>query len=139
MGKMLDAIASQLSIRSIVKEGEVNNLKERYFYKEVPEKTKTQFKKAFNQHMYRKLTKMKVGDSLDYMFDCGKARPLSVLMDEANENMAEVLQKLPQLPEGERYVFPPESYLSITLKAKMGKRMHIKINLASEVFVKAGL
>lgn len=146
MGKLLNAIASQLSIRSNnenvgidVDKGTINTDNKRYIYNDVPEKTRAQFKRVFHQHMYRKLSKMKVGDSLNYMFDCGNDRPLSLIMDDANQNLAEVLQKLPELPEGESYAFPPNSCVEITLMAKMGKRLHIKINLVSNVFVEAGL
>ena len=142
MGKLLDAIASQLSIRSMRNEGSSEGLTvetKGYVYQDVSEEIRNLFKKEFNRHMYRKLRQINKGESIEYMFDCGTERPLSLLMDDANDNLAEVFNKLPQLPEGEVYAFPPNSYISITLRAKMGRRMHIKINLVSDVFVKAGL
>lgn len=129
MAKLLDVIAEQLKVRRLG--GDTSE--------EVSEQVRKIFKKEFNHHLYRKLKTINVGEHIDYMYDCGKERPLSVLNDNANLNLAEVLKKLPELPEGEYYAFPPNSYISFTLTEKFSRQCKVKISVVSEVFVKAGL
>jgi len=135
MGKLLDAVASQLSIRSICKESG------NYINKDVTKETKELFKKEFQRHMYLKLKKIKVGETIDYVFGSIDNKLGAQPMNSANENLAEVLNKLPQLENGESYAFPNNSYIYITLTAQKAKRgqKRMKISLVSDSFVKAGL
>ena len=135
MGKLLDAVASQLSIRSISEEGGI------YTQKDVTEETRELFKKEFHQDMYRKLKKIKVGQSIDYIFGSIDNKLTAEPSIKVNENLAEVLNKLPKLESGEIYAFPPNSYICITLTAQRAKRgqKRMKISLVSDAFVKAGL
>jgi len=130
MAKLLDVIVSQLRIRVDEKENSD---------KEVPSEVMELFKKEFNHHLYRKLKTIKVGEYVDYMFECGYSRPLGTIVYNANDNLAEVLKKLPKLPEGESYAFPPNSYIAFTLTGKYNKQFKIEINLVTDVFIKAGL
>lgn len=135
MGKLLDAVASQLSVRSTDKESGS------YTIREATEETRELFKKVFQRDMYLKLKKIKVGETIDYVFgsiDNGLADQPII---KANENLEEILNKLPRLESGESYAFPPNSYICITLtaqKAKKGQK-RMKISLMSDSFVKAGL
>ena len=133
MGKILEEVASQLSIRSISKEGGS------YIYKEVTDGTRALFKKEFHQELYRKLKKVKVGESVDYIFGSidNKFRKQPIMS--ANKNLEDVLIKLPELEEGESYAFPPNLYICITLTAQSAKRgqKRPKISLVSDMSVKA--
>ena len=130
MGKLLDVIASQLKIRVDAEEN---------CYKDVSEEVRKLFGREFNHHLYRKLKTIDVGEYVDYMYECGHSRPLGTIMYNANDNLAEVLKKLPELPDGESYAFPPNSYIAFTLTSKYHKQFKIKISLVSSVFENAGL
>lgn len=47
-------------------------------------------------------------------------------MEDANDNLAEVLLKLPDLPDGERYVFPSRTYICFTLTGRNGKKVDVE-------------
>ena len=125
MEKLLNAIASRLNVRVIAEESSssavdsiITVTMHMYDYKETSDEVKELFKKELNNHIFNKLQEIEVNESVEYMFECGQVRPLGSIMDDANDNLAEVLQKLPALPEGEKYTLPFETYIRITLTKK---------------------
>lgn len=127
MEKLLNAIASKLNVRVIAEEssssafyGIITVTMHMYDYKDASDEVRELFKKELNNHMFNKLQEIEVGESVEYMFECGQERPLGSIMDDANDNLAEVLQKLPALPEGEKYTLPFETYIRITLTKNSG-------------------
>lgn len=139
MEKLLNAIASRLSIRSLNEERNVSTVNNSitvtihsFGYEERMNGIREIFKKELNEHIFRKLQKRKVGGHVDYMFECGKHRPLGYIMNEANDNLAEVLQKLPVLQNGERYVFPENTYFNFILIQKDENEVKAKVGIVSK-------
>lgn len=125
MEKLLNVIASRLKVRTIAEESSskavdsiITVTMHMFDYKEASDEVKELFKKELNNHIFNKLQETEVEESVVYMFEFGQVRPLGTIMDDANDNLAEVLQKLPILPEGEKYTLPFETYICITLTKK---------------------
>lgn len=138
MDKLLNAIASRLTIRRVVEEeveqtwkGVVTFTMQMFDHRDVEDEVKELFKKELNNHLFTKLQNLKVGEYLDYGFDYGDVRPLGTLMEEANDNLAEVLLKLPALNDGETYDFPCNTYFGFTLTEKNEEKATGKLNCAS--------
>jgi len=121
MEKLLDAIASGLDIRG----AEEKDLKvsdeypliietDWYDYKEVSQEVIELFKKELINHLIENVKKLDVGEHVDYGFEYD-SKPLGTLMEEANDNLAEVLFKLPALNEGEAYELPEDTYVRFTV------------------------
>ena len=139
MEKLLNAIASRLTIRSVNEERKTTTVNSPitvtihpFGYEERMNSIRERFKKELNEHIFRKLQKRKTGGYVDYMFECGKHRPLGYIMDEANDNLAEVLQKLPVLQNGERYVLPANTYFSFILLKKDENEVEVKVEILSK-------
>lgn len=127
MEKLLAAIASRLTIRCTVMESmskPIDGLTVKaamFNYRDVPDKVREQFKTELNNHLLSHLTELKAGDTIDYNFECGQVWPIGSIYACANDSMAEVLQKLPALSEGEIYSLPVDTYLAFTLVSKDDK------------------
>lgn len=135
MDKLLTVIASGLDIRSAVNinfekvlQDNSNVIASESDYQEVINKARRRFKKEFKNHLFNKLKKIEVGEYVDYYFDYGNIRPLGIIMERANDNMAEVLIKLPTLKDGECYVFPHGTYISFELIERYQKGGTVKLN-----------
>ena len=120
MDKLLNAIASRLTIQVVVEadktlQGVVTVTRQMFDRRDVEDEVKELFKKELNNHLLTKLQDLKVGEYVDYGFAYGNVRPLGTLMEEANDNLAEVLLKLPSLNDGETYDFPCNTYIGFTL------------------------
>ena len=138
MDKLLNAIASGLNIRAVVykqsEEALQNGLSittRVIVYKDVTDNVRKKFKKELKKHLFSKLRKIEVGESVDYSFNYGKVKHLGTLIKEANNNMAEVLLKLPKLKEGENYEFPPSTYISFKLIDRYETGGTVEINIIS--------
>ena len=107
MEKLLNAISRRLKVRSIVEE------------QEVTEEVRNMFQKELKNHLFEKLQKIEVGESVVYSFNYGNA--IGKHIGDANDNLAEVLLKLPALPDGNRYVLPFNTFISFALTEKNGK------------------
>lgn len=125
MEKLLNAIVSKLEIRTPVEEHfkeELNgvlNIKMTMFkHRNVPDEVKEQFKKEFNNHLYMKCKEENGFGYVDYIFEYGLKRPIGKLMEDANDNLAEVLLKLPPLNEGESYELPSDTYMRFSVGKK---------------------
>lgn len=121
MERLLDAIASGLDIRGAERK-ELKVSDEYLFtieadwsdYKDVSPEVRELFKKEFETHLLEKVKKLDVGEHVDYGFECND-KPLGTLMEGANDNLAEVLLKLPALNEGEAYELPEDTYVRFTV------------------------
>lgn len=132
MEKLLDEIASRLSVQIVEREEYEKGLDgtltlmQAFSYRDVTDEVRKLFKKELYNHMFTKLLQeMEVGEYVEYGFDYGDERPLGTLMEDANDNMAEVLLKLPALNEGERYVLPGDTYICFTLMGREAKQVSI--------------
>ena len=144
MDKLLNAIASRLTIRVVVEEesektlqGVVTVTMQMFDHRDVEEEVKELFKKELNNHLFTKLQDLKVGEYVDYGFAYGDVRPLGTLMEEANDNLAEVLLKLPALNDGETYDFPCNTYIGFTLIERNEEKATVKPNYLSTWIMEA--
>ena len=144
MDKLLNAIASRLTIRVVVEEesektlqGVVTVTMQMFDHRDVEEEVKELFKKELNNHLFTKLQDLKVGEYVDYGFAYGDVRPLGTLMEEANDNLAEVLLKLPALNDGETYDFPCNTYIGFTLSERNEEKATVKPNYLSTWIMEA--
>ena len=124
MERLLDAIANRLTIR-VTTEEQSEQISEgvsvswtMYEHKPISEDIRKIFKKEFNNHLFTKLTEAEIGDSVEYLYECGNVRPIGTILDYANDNMADVLDKLPKLEEGEQYDLPTDTYIGFILQNK---------------------
>lgn len=129
MDKILNAIASRLTIRKVVEEesektllGVITVTMQMFAHRDVEKEVKELFEKELNNHLFTKLQQLKVGEYVEY----GNVRPFGTLMEEANENLAEVLLKLPALNDGEIYELPCDTYMGFTLKEKNKENLTVK-------------
>lgn len=136
MEKLLNAIASRLSVRVTVEEdaketpeGILQVKMFMYDHKDVSDEVRDLFKKELNNHLFIKLQEIEVDEYVDYEFECGQVRPLGTLREDANDNLAEVLLKLPALKEGESYDLPVETYIRFTLISKNNQKVTVKPNI----------
>lgn len=136
MDKLLNAIASRLNVRVVVEEhskrtlqGVLNVTMQMFDHRDVTDEVRELFKKELNNHLFTKLQNMKSGEYVEYGFDYGDVRPLGTLMEDANDNLAEVLLKLPALNDGETYDFPCDTYIRFTLTERDAKKASVKPNM----------
>ena len=125
MEKLLNAIASRLNVRIVVEKYWKNEhnaglavTMQMFEHRKVTDEVRELFKKELNSHLFTKLQQMEAGECVEYSFDYGELRPLGILMEDANDNLAEVLLKLPNLKEGESYYFPCDTYIRFTIIKK---------------------
>ena len=146
MEKLLNAIASRLSVRVTVEESSKKTLEgvltltvkmKMYDHRDVSEEVRKLFKKELNNHLFTKLQEIEVGEYVDYEFECGQVRPLGTLMKDANDNLAEVLLKLPALEDGESYELPFETYIRFTLTGKDNQGATVKSNIVCPWIIEA--
>ena len=144
MHKLLNAIASRLNVRIVVEDDPEETLQEvvtvtmqMFDYRDVEDEVRELFKKELNNHLFTKLHEMKVGEKVEYGFDYGDVRPLGTIMEESNDNLAEVLLKLPALNDGEKYVFPCDTYIRFTLIDKKDNHFNAKASMVSPWIMEA--
>lgn len=142
MDKLLNAIASRLTIQVVVEadktlQGVVTVTRQMFDRRDVEDEVKELFKKELNNHLLTKLQDLKVGEYVDYGFAYGNVRPLGTLMEEANDNLAEVLLKLPSLNDGETYDFPCNTYIGFTLTERNEEKATVKPNYVSTWIMEA--
>lgn len=138
MDKLLNAIASRLTIRVVVEEESDKKLQgvdtvtmQMFNHRDVEDEVKELFKQELNNHLFTKLQDLKVDEYADYSFAYGNVRPLGTLMKEANDNLAEVLLKLPALNDGETYELPCDTYIVFRLTERNEERVTVKPIYAS--------
>ncbi len=136
MEKLLNAIASRLTVRVTVEEQSEKTLEgvltvtmAMFEHRDVSDEVKELFKKELNNHLFTKLQDIEVGEYVHYGFDYGQVRPLGTLMEDANDNLAEVLLTLPALEDGESYEFPCNTYIRFTLTGRDDKEATVKPNI----------
>ena len=144
MEKLLNAIASRLNVRIVVEEQSEKTLQgvltvtmQMFDHRDVTDEVRELFKKELNNHLFSKLQKMEAGEYVEYGFDYGNVRPLGTLMEDANDNLAEVLLKLPALKDGETYDFPCDTYIRFTLTKKDEKAASVKPNTVCQWIMEA--
>lgn len=144
MEKLLNAIASRLNVRVTVEEQAEETLEgvltvkmAMFDHKDVSDEVRQLFKKELNNHLFTKLHEVEVGEYVEYGFDYGRVRPLGTLMEDANDNLAEVLLKLPTLPAGESYDFPCDTYIRFTLTEKDENEATVKPNIVCPWIIEA--
>lgn len=132
---VLEAIASRLTVRTVVQEQSGSGpmglgvTMQMYDHKEVSDEVKALFEEELDNHLRSKLQGMEIGDSVDYGFEYGNVRPLGTLMEDANDNLAEVLLKLPALGKGESYEFPYETYIKLLVAERNKEENHFDLVL----------
>lgn len=117
MENVLNAFASGLKIQY--------QTEEKMEFKPASEEQITAFKEAMKKHLASRGKIREYGDIITYDYYRAKIRGGMRGFDErhvesANANLAEVLLKLPKLPEGECYVFPTPTFVSFQIVGKMG-------------------
>ncbi len=144
MEKLLNAIASRLNVRVTIEEefeqtseGVLTVTMAMYDHKEVSEEVRELFKKELNNHLFTKLKETELGEDVEYGFDYGNVRPLGTLMEDANDNLAEVLLKLPPLKDGESYDFPCDTYIRFTVTGREEKEITVKPNIVCSWIMEA--
>lgn len=144
MEKLLNAIASRLTVRVTVKkqsektlEGVLTVTMAMFDHKDVSDEIRELFKKEFNNHLFTRLKEIEVGEYVEYGFDYGNLRPLGTLMEDANDNLAEVLLKLPPLNDGEFYDFPCDTYIRFTMTGKDENEATVKPNIVCSWIMEA--
>lgn len=120
MEKLLNVIASRLEVCVEHRYGEGASTKYKcwYEYKQVSEEVKEKFEKELYKHAARKLAKLEIDESIEYIFNYSSHDPYEIASNEANENLLEVFQKLPSLPKGEKYTLPYDTYFEFILMEK---------------------
>ena len=144
MEKLLDAFASGLTVRFTVKEQSEKTLEgvlavtmAMFNHKNISDEVKELFKQELNNHLFTKLKEIKVGEYVDYGYDYGQVRPLGTLIEDANDNLAEVLLKLPPLNDGECYDFPFDTYIRFTLTEKDERKAKVQPNFVCSWIMEA--
>ena len=80
--------------------------------------------------MIENVKKLDVGEHVDYGFEYD-SKPLGTLMEEANDNLAEVLLKLPALDEGESYELPEDTYVRFTVTERYENKVLVNPDIVS--------
>ncbi len=144
MEKLLNAIASKLSIRITVEKKSKKNLDgflistmSVFDHKDVSDEVRDLFKTELNNHLFSKVEEIEVGEYVDYGFNYGPESSLGTLMAEANDNLAEVLLQLPPLNDGECYDFPCETYICFALTGKDEQGSRVKPNIVCSWILEA--
>ncbi len=114
MDRLLNAIASGLNIRS-------HNRSE-----EVIQKARKKFISELEKHLFSKLENLEVGQCITYSFNYENIS--ETIIEKVNNNMKEVLLKLPALEKGERYIFPQDTYFSFKLTDRIESGGTVVIN-----------
>lgn len=132
MEEWLNLISEALTIRVTVEEHSergVNVKAKIYKTKDVSKEVREQFKTELYNHLCTKLQEIEVGEYVDYSFNFGKVKQRGTLMEDANDNLAEVLLKLPPLKEGECYELPCNICMRFVLKEKddQTERVYFKL------------
>lgn len=128
MEKLLEAFASGLLIRVSSEMKEAVN-------KPANEEQKAVFKEVLRKHLDSVGERRKLDDVVTYDFHLGRIRgerrdQHEEFIESYNGNLAEVILRLPELPEGESYVFPTPTSVSFKIVAKDWKKakyMPIKV------------
>lgn len=98
---------------------------------------KEAFKAVLRENLLSKLEKCSIGEKISYSFYLGTVHsPHSVYHGDPaqsiNQNLQEVIDKLPKLPEGEEYVFPDHTSVSVkVIGFDQGKSVTSLDNLCS--------
>lgn len=135
--KLLNAIASTLTVQSYVDDqyetpDGVSTVAMRMpNYRDVTDEVKELFKQELKKHMSTKLEKMKVGEHVEYGFDYSHLR--RTLMEDMNDNLKEVLLKLPALNEGEKYNLRYDTYLCVTLTKKEAEKVSVTVETCQRI------
>lgn len=134
MEKLLNAIASRLTVRIVVEEQPYETLQglnitmQIFELRDVTDEVRELFKKELKNHLFTKLQNMRFCESVAYSFDYNKG---------ANDNLAEVLLKLPILNDGEYYVFTSETYIRFTVAKREAENTTIDLSVVSPWIMEA--
>lgn len=142
MDKLLYAISSELKVRIVEKEelileGVPIGWKESCSYKAVSEEVKELFEKELSNHIFDRFKQKKVGEHVEYSFNFENVKHHGTPMEEASENLKEVLLKLPKLKENESYVLPCNTYVRFKLKNKKKKEITVDTYIVSSWIMEA--
>ena len=138
MEELLNAIVSKLKIRFIVNENLGNQLEggtfgivSRFEFKDVTEEVKEIFKKELIQNLISKLQRAKKGEYIEYEYNFETKKPLGKIMRNANDNLAEVLLKLPKLQYGEWYDLPSDTRFYFKLGEIKSERANVEADVSN--------
>lgn len=153
MDKLLDVVAQSLRVRRTI--DRTRNHPEglmafEFEYEKVPEAVVEQFKVELINHMNETLN---YNEKVVYSFNAATCflglyreqshkgiRKNTVnslnpvqnrLFRDANNNLSEVFNKLPQLGEGEEYSFPREMFITFTVSERYQKMKKVKVSASS--------
>lgn len=113
MEKMLNAFAQCLLIQYPTEDGKKA--------KEASDEQKEAFKEAVRNHLAFSRRVRNPGYVVTYDYRQGKIRGAKRPADESdvaspNGNLGSVLEKLPELPEGQTYIFPTPMFISFRIR-----------------------
>lgn len=119
MEKMLDAFAKGLLIQCSTEDENKTS--------EASDEQKTAFKGALRNHLDFARKVREPGFVVTYDYYQGKIRGGKRSPDEStvaspNGNLAAVFSKLPELPDGENYVFPTPTFISFRIKERCNSK-----------------
>ena len=127
MDRLLNVIASELSVRLVVDEKPEGTLQEATFsmqifkYRDVGRAIKELFQKELTNHLCTKLQDLKYGEEVTYCFAYGKV----------NNNLEEVFLKLPALNDGEAYNLPCDTLVRFTITKKTEEEILVNTSASS--------
>ena len=149
MDKILEGVARSLKVRRTIDRTQ-NCLESpgafKYEYEDVPDTVAKQFKVELINHVngilnYKDDVVYSFNNVKGFMQYCRERMPYkgirnnvnsldpvqNRLFRDANNNLAEVFNKLPSLGEGEEYAFPRETFVIFTLIERRGKVKKVKV------------
>ena len=116
MDRLLDIVSEKLIVRFKLKGNEdtdhiegIRSLSSGIGYRFISKEVKDLFKTLLEEHVVSKLEESDFEESVMYVFDRSCKEDLGTIIRHANDNMAEVLMKLPPLKEGEEYHLPNDT------------------------------
>ncbi len=138
INKLLNAITEGLNLRCLVDEqpeekleGDLTLKVTMFSTKDVSDEVKELFKQEFYNHLLEKFRESEEGEFITYSFNDGMKKYIGTVQQQANDNMAEVLLKLPSLEKGESYQFPDDTYVTFALIEKSDQKMYAEVAKAS--------
>lgn len=117
--KLFDVFASGLFIKHAPAAKEEEDGEEtRSSTEPASDEVRETFRNLMSEHLYKKLDRCHVGGSITYDYYLGKIRGSklghadSVVLT-INSNLQDIIDELPELPDGDEYAFPAATAVSV--------------------------
>lgn len=141
--KLLEAFSNGLYVRHDPVTKEENGIQSAPYHTHSDIETRDLFKEVLKGHLLDKLSRCGVGESVTYNHFLGTVRNSSTIENQGgsvrsfNLNLQEVMDQLPVLPEGETYVFPANTAVSVKVVGFAKDGAVLKFENASRWIVEA--